>query len=442
MSILFIIIEILATVVEAYIGIKFVGLLLESKYEESKTNLIAITTSFVLAFFVHILNSIELFSYGTLAFGVVSISLIVFSVYRCKFPHAFLISCFYFMCLNYLDFLAITIVGALLHNPDYSKIVISTHGFVRIRQMFICKGLLILAYLSAKHFMKGKFKINSFKHYVILTIAGGIGVVYLIDNSLDLVDFGNVMNWIVFSVILILTWALLLLYEKSKNDKDMAKFMEIKNALLEENYKGLNDAYSANAKVYHDFNNHINILYQYLIHSDTKSAIEYLDRVSEPIKNLLERTWTGNEVIDVIINSKLRKMKENHIQSSINVEFPGRCDIMPNDICTILSNLLDNAIEACQRNQDNANKWINITIRIINQMLILIIENGNEVAPQVKNKRLVTSKEDERFHGWGLKSVESSIEKYEGVMQYKTENGKFKVVVTLNYNIIEKEDVF
>lgn len=218
--------------------------------------------------------------------------------------------------------------------------------------------------------------------------------------------------------------------------------MEIKNALLEENYKGLNDAYSANAKVYHDFNNHINILYQYLIHSDTKSAIEYLDRVSEPIKNLLERTWTGNEVIDVIINSKLRKMKENHIQSSINVEFPGRCDIMPNDICTILSNLLDNAIEACQRNQDNANKWINITIRIINQMLILIIENGNEVAPQVKNKRLVTSKEDERFHGWGLKSVESSIEKYEGVMQYKTENGKFKVVVTLNYNIIEKEDVF
>ena len=81
MSILFIIIEILATVVEAYIGIKFVGLLLESKYEESKTNLIAITTSFVLAFFVHILNSIELFSYGTLAFGVVSISLIVFSVY-------------------------------------------------------------------------------------------------------------------------------------------------------------------------------------------------------------------------------------------------------------------------------------------------------------------------------------------------------------------------
>lgn len=434
----FMIIEILATVVEAYIAIKLAGLLLESKYKEQKMNMIIVITSFILAFFVDGLNRIELFSYGTLAFGVVSISFIIFWVYQCKFPHAFLISSFYFMCLNYLDFLAITIVGAILHNPNYSKAVVSTYSVMRIKQMFICKGLLILVYLIAKHFMKGRFKINSFKHYVILTIAGGIGVIYLIDSSLDLVNYTNVINWIIFSVILILMWALVLLYEKSKNDKDMAKFMEIKNTLLEENYKSLNAAYSANAKVYHDFNNHINILYQYLIRSDIKSAIEYLDRVSEPIKNLLERTWTGNEVIDVIINSKLHKMEEYNIQSNINVEFPGRCDIMSNDICTILSNLLDNAIEACQRNKENKNKWIKITIRIINQMLVLIIENGNEIVPQVKNMRLVTSKVDGRFHGWGLKSVESAIEKYEGIVQYKTEKEKFKVVVTLNYNIIDK----
>lgn len=438
MKIFLIVIEILATVLEAYIGIKFAGLLLEKKYEECKMNLITGGIALSLAIIVVGLNYIELFSYVTLAFGVVSIAFVVFAVYKCKFPYAFLISSFYFMCLHYLDFLAITMVGAILRDSDYSKVVVSTYGIMRIRQMFICKGLLVLAYLCAKHLMKERFIISSFKHYVILIIAGGTGMIYLIDSSLNYVDFGNVMNWLVFSVILILLWSLVLLYEKSKNDKDMAKFMEIKNALLEENYKGLNEAYSANAKVYHDFNNHISILYQYLVHSDTKSALEYLDRVSEPIKNLLERTWTGNEVIDVIINSKLRKMKENQIRSSINVEFPGKCDIMSNDICTILSNLLDNAIEACQRNQKDENKWINITIRIVNQILVLIIENGNEVVPAVKNMSFATSKADERFHGWGLKCVESAIEKYEGVMQHKIEDEKFKVVVTLNYNIIEE----
>ena len=52
--------------------------------------------------------------------------------------------------------------------------------------------------------------------------------------------------------------------------------------------------------------------------------------------------------------------------------------------------------------------------------------------------QLVTSKEDERFHGWGLKSVASAVEKYEGVIQHTIEDHIFQVVVSLNYNRIEK----
>lgn len=272
---------------------------------------------------------------------------------------------------------------------------------------------------------------------MILTIAGGIGIIYLINSSLELTNYVDVANWFVFSLIIILSWSLVFMYEKSKHEEDMTKFMEMRTALLEENYRGLSGAYSANAKVYHDFNNHINVLYQFLIRADSRSALEYLDSISEPIRTLLERTWTGNEVIDVIINSKLKKMEENDIKTHINVEFPNNSDIMSSDICTILSNLLDNAIEACQRNQNAENKWVNITIRKVNAMLIFKIENGNEVMPQIKNSHLVTAKEDERFHGWGLRSVESAIEKYEGVMQHTIEKNKFQVVVTLNYNIVE-----
>ena len=68
-----------------------------------------------------------------------------------------MIICFYFMCLNYLDFLGITLVGAVLQDPDYSNYVVTTYGFLRIRQMFICKGLLVIAYFCAKRFIKGKF---------------------------------------------------------------------------------------------------------------------------------------------------------------------------------------------------------------------------------------------------------------------------------------------
>lgn len=437
MKVIIMIVELFATILEGYIGIKFAGLLLENKFEKNKMNLITILASTVLAIVVAFLNRVELFSYVTLAFGIISISIVVLFLYKCKFLHAFMIICFYFMCMNYLDFLAITIVGALLQDPDYSKVVVTTYGIMRIRQMLICKGLLVVAYCGARHFIKGKFQTSSFKHYVILTIAGGIGIIYLINSSLELTNYVDVANWFVFSLIIILSWSLVFMYEKSKHEEDMTKFMEMRTALLEENYRGLSGAYSANAKVYHDFNNHINVLYQFLIRADSRSALEYLDSISEPIRTLLERTWTGNEVIDVIINSKLKKMEENDIKTHINVEFPNNSDIMSSDICTILSNLLDNAIEACQRNQNAENKWVNITIRKVNAMLIFKIENGNEVMPQIKNSHLVTAKEDERFHGWGLRSVESAIEKYEGVMQHTIEKNKFQVVVTLNYNIVE-----
>lgn len=438
MKTLMMMIEILATILEGYIGIKFAGLLLDSKYDEKKLSLYAATASSFLAIFVSFLNRVELFSYITVSFGIVSISIVALYLYKCKFHHAFFIISFYFMCMNYLDFFSISIVGALLHDANYSKTVVTTYGFMRIRQMLICKGLLVIAYWLAKHFIKEKFKNNSFKHYAILTMAGWIGVLYLIKSSMELVNFENVVNWAVFSVIIVLSWALVALYEKSKHEEDMARFMEMRNALLEENYRGLSAAYSANAKVYHDFNNHMNVLYQFLIRSDSRSALEYLGSISDPIKSLLERTWTGNEVIDVIINSKLKKMQENHIETSINVEFPNNSDILPSDICTILSNLLDNAIEACLRNQNSENKWVHITIRKINAMLIFKIENGNEEAPKTRNMRLVTSKADERFHGWGLKSVESAVGKYEGVMKHTIEANKFQVVVTLNYNIVEK----
>ncbi len=438
MNILMMTIEILATVFEGYIGIMFAGLLLESRYREKKRRLYAVMISAGLSVFVTLFNSAALFSYVTIAFGIISISAASFLLYRCKFTHALLITAFYFMCMNYLDFLAITLTGAFLHDPDYSRTVVSEYGFMRIRQMFICKGLSGAAYLCAKHFIKGKFRPDSMKHYMMLTAAGGIGVVYLMESSIEQVNDTDVISWIIFSVMTLFSWILVYLYEKSRHEADMMRFMEMRNALLEENYKNLSAAYSANAKVYHDFHNHIHILRQYLMRADTKSAQEYLDSISEPVKSLLERTWTGNEVIDVIINSKLKKMEEHNIQTHINVEFPNNSDILPGDICTILGNLLDNAIEACQKNEKTENKWIHITIRIVNAMLIFKIVNGNEKALQIRNKQLVTSKADERFHGWGLKSVTSAVEKYEGVLQHTIEEDRVTAVAALNYNIVNR----
>ena len=102
------------------------------------------------------------------------------------------------------------------------------------------------------------------------------------------------------------------MYERRQHELDMLYFMQMKSQLVEENYKTLNKIYSTNSKTYHDFNNHITVLYQFLLNNEVNRALKYLDDLGTPIKTLIEKTWTSNEVIDVIINSKLEKMNENN----------------------------------------------------------------------------------------------------------------------------------
>lgn len=436
MSVFIFLTELFANFIETYIGIKVAGILFEARRDKKKTEWMTVGISFVIAVLVYGCNLIEEFSYFIFFGGIVFIVISIWILYQCRFPYVCLITSFYFMCLGYLDFLSISLVGYLLKDSDYPEMILTTMGFPRIRQILISKLLLIAVYLLLKHFVKEKFQSNRMKHYVLLILAGMAGLIYLAENTRKTFHFSIVVDWITFGVIMALTVTVAVLFQKRKYEIDSLHFMEMRNKLLQENYQNLTQAYTANAKLYHDFNNHMNVLYQFLIRGDASMAMQYLDNISEPVRETMKKTWTGNDVVDVVINSKLSKMKKEKIEASVNVEFPGNTDILQNDVCTILSNLLDNAIEACEKNKDLSNKWIKITIRTINEMILFKIENGLEEKPRFQNMKLITTKVDKTFHGWGMKSVETAIKKYDGVIQYDVEENKFSVVVTLNFNLI------
>lgn len=436
MRVLIFLTELFANFIETYIGIKVAGILFEERRSKKKTEWMTVGISFILAMLVYECNRIEEFSYFIFFGGIVCVILSIWMLYQCRFPYVCMITSFYFMCLGYLDFFSISMVGYLLKDSDYPQMILTTMGFPRIRQILISKLLLIGAYLFAKHFVREKFQSNRMKHYVLFILAGMAGLIYLAEKTRRTFRFSIVVDWITFGVIMALAVTVAVLFQKRKYEIDCLHFMEMRNKLLQENYQNLNQAYTANAKLYHDFNNHMNVLYQFLIRGDAKMAMEYLDNISEPIRETMKKTWTGNDVVDVVINSKLSKMEKEGIKTSVNVEFPGNTDILQNDVCTILSNLLDNAIEACEKTRDTSHKWIQITIRTINEMVLFKIENGLEEKPRFKNMKLITTKVDKTFHGWGMKSVGTAIKKYDGVMQYTVEENKFSVVVTLNFNLI------
>ena len=102
----------------------------------------------------------------------------------------------------------------------------------------------------------------------------------------------------------------------------------------------------------------------------------------------------------------------------------------------ILGNLLDNALEAVEGTEGNL-RFINLTIRRINEMLIIKLENGCKVTPAVADGDLQTSKTDKTLHGWGLQSVRTAAERYDGTIETEHSDHMFYTVVTLSFEAVK-----
>lgn len=122
-------------------------------------------------------------------------------------------------------------------------------------------------------------------------------------------------------------------------------------------------------------------------------------------------------------------MKEKGITCNVNVEFPQNTNIKPHDMCTILANLLDNAIEASEKLKIPGN--ISLTIRRINHFLLIKVSNACEENKESFAHFPSTTKKNREFHGWGLPSVKDAVEKYNGTLKCINEEKQFIVKIML-----------
>ena len=207
----------------------------------------------------------------------------------------------------------------------------------------------------------------------------------------------------------------------------------LENKLLRMNYQAAEDSYESNAKLYHDMKNHFSLLQSYLTEGKITEAQEYLQKLGgESAAGAIEKR-TGVEAIDYILSQKVDKARSLGIDVKIQAEYPKECSIDPVDLCTVLTNLFDNAIESCAKLPEGMERKIDLTIRRIHQFIIIRILNTAESEPVIRNGSLITSKQDASHHGWGMKSVKTAVEKYQGTIEYKYEDHLFTVSVMMFY---------
>lgn len=214
--------------------------------------------------------------------------------------------------------------------------------------------------------------------------------------------------------------------------KNRIRFLERKNQILEENYRLLTDLYQKNERLYHDMNHHLQMIYHLAKKNHISEIAEYVHSVSAPVNGLSGITWSGVDIVDAILNHTVLDAQKQGIEVDVNAEFPRDCNITRDDLCVILFNLLDNAMEACLRymRQTDSTPRIEVTLRRIHQFLIIKIKN-----PCIPPRKLFgifpTTKADIRHHGIGLRNVREKVEKYNGSLEFEVKEDVFTVTALL-----------
>ena len=270
----------------------------------------------------------------------------------------------------------------------------------------------------------------------VLVILGMFGAVTLSEQTILPLNEEQVGTWIILSVILLFAILFYRVNQQREMEAEIAKLKQEQAEIVERDYQALRRTYADNAKLYHDLHNHIEAIYQCLIQGDTKEAVRYCEDLRTPVRQISQTVWTGDKALDYLISSKMALAEQEQIKTKVNIEYPHNTNIRSVDLTTVLGNLLDNALEAAKAAPENL-RFLNLTIRRINAMLIIKVENGYGNTPVQENGKLLTSKKDKAFHGWGLKSVQTAADRYDGTIRTDYKDHVFQSVVTLSFQPVK-----
>ena len=233
---------------------------------------------------------------------------------------------------------------------------------------------------------------------------------------IELMDAGVVVVYFIFSIIYLKT-----LYEKKEVEVEQALFKVLANQSKSEIETLRKSQEQANI-YHHDLRHHMNYLNACILESKKEDALSYIAKVCEGIDDTEVHRYSENESINLILSSYVAKAKEKNIRSEINVSTADFGKFTIPDLCTLLSNALENAIKACEAISHWEKRCISLRMYSKNNKLCIDIRNSYCNEPIFRQGFPISNEEG---HGFGIKSIAHVVEKYNGIYHFWVKDGIF-----------------
>lgn len=247
------------------------------------------------------------------------------------------------------------------------------------------------------------------------------------DESIEFMPFVNfadlALPYIVVASNIVFVLALIKLL-KFTEEKAKLELLNKKHDMEYNYYLNIKESQEKVKRLYHDINSHMTNIK--LIQNQSSNVDEYINSIDNEIKDFENIYNTGNVILDVILSEKSKLCNIKKIEFLCNIDF-SKCDFLHMmDVSSIFSNLLDNAIEACEKIENDENKkYISIRGTIVKSYYIIKCENSKANKVIIKNNKIISSKKDKYFHGIGIESIKSSLKKYHGELEIENEENRF-----------------
>ena len=211
-----------------------------------------------------------------------------------------------------------------------------------------------------------------------------------------------------------------------KIDKHIAAYQR---ELIETHYAEVENMYKQIRGWRHDYRNHIQTMKALVADGDMEAIDSYLDKLDIDLKTVDTVIKTGNKMVDAIVNSKISLAKSKHVPVKADAHVPIALTISEIDLCVIIGNLFDNAIEASLALPEDE-RMIRVYIDIKNTQLYMSFTNFTATKKQQKISGVFKTTKG-KDHGFGLIRIDDIVERYGGYLSRNSEDGAFTTEILL-----------
>lgn len=211
-----------------------------------------------------------------------------------------------------------------------------------------------------------------------------------------------------------------------KIDTQIASYQQ---ELIETHYREVDNMYRQIRGWRHDYRNHIQTMKAYAASEDWEAVKRYLDLLDDDLTTVDTVIKTGNPMTDAILNSKISMAKARGIQVIADAHIPVKLKSSEIDLCCIIGNLFDNAIEACMKLPEEQ-RLIRVYMDMKNTQLYISFTNFTAGKKLKKEGKLFRSTKGDG-HGFGLVRIDAIVERLEGYISRNSEDGAFTTEILL-----------